>query len=160
MRSKRKQNGKLSALTGSAYDPNASAAKIQYPLYERESQAVALLSARGVSLIKLFKNMAHDLLAHAVSRVADGYGKPVRNAETFIIGCLAGALGIGVSWLALFPINSLIERLSGLEDLTAQLPLLSAILLVLLSIIITMIGGLLPAKKAANKDPVVALRTE
>lgn len=84
----------------------------------------------------------------------------VFNAETFIIGCCAGILGIGVSWLALFPINSVIEKLSGLADLKAQLPIKYSLILIAISIVITIIGGLLPAKKAAKKDPVVALRTE
>lgn len=84
----------------------------------------------------------------------------VFNAETFIIGCCAGLLGIGVSLLALFPINSILEKLSGLTDLEAHLPLSSSIILIVLSIFITIIGGLLPAKKAAKKDPVIALRTE
>lgn len=84
----------------------------------------------------------------------------VFNAETFIIGCCAGLLGIGVSLLAIIPINSIIERLSGLAGLEAQLPLKYSAVLIAISIVITIIGGLLPAKKAAKKDPVIALRTE
>ena len=84
----------------------------------------------------------------------------VFNAETFIIGCCAGLLGIGVSLLALIPINSIIESLTGIADLSAQLPLSSSAILIAISILITMLGGLLPAKKAAKKDPVIALRTE
>lgn len=84
----------------------------------------------------------------------------VFNAETFIIGCCAGLLGIGVSLLALFPINAVIEHLTGIVNLDAQLPFLSCVILIVLSILITMIGGLLPAKKAAKKDPVIALRSE
>ena len=84
----------------------------------------------------------------------------VFNAETFIIGCCAGLLGIGVSLLALFPINTIIAKVSGLSDLTAQLPAQSSVILIAISIIITILGGLLPAKKAAKKDPVIALRTE
>lgn len=84
----------------------------------------------------------------------------VFNAETFIIGCCAGLLGIGVSFLLLFPINSIIERVSGISGITAQIPAASAIILIVISIVITLIGGLLPAKKAAKKDPVIALRTE
>ena len=84
----------------------------------------------------------------------------VFNAETFIIGCCAGLLGIGVSLLALIPINSIIEKLSGLAELEAQLPLTSSAVLIAISILITIVGGLLPAKKAAKKDPVIALRTE
>lgn len=84
----------------------------------------------------------------------------VFNAETFIIGCLAGLLGIGVSYLALLPINAVIAKLSGIANLTAQLPITSSLILILLSVGITILGGLLPVKKAAKKDPVVALRTE
>ncbi len=84
----------------------------------------------------------------------------VFNAETFIIGCCAGLLGIGISLLALIPINSVIESLSGIEGLNAQLPLASSVVLIAISIVITILGGLLPAKKAAKKDPVIALRTE
>lgn len=84
----------------------------------------------------------------------------VFNAETFIIGCCSGILGIGVSFIALFPINSIIEKLSGLADLEAQLPISSSLILIVISIVITIIGGLFPAKKAAKKDPVIALRTE
>lgn len=84
----------------------------------------------------------------------------VFNAETFIIGCCAGLLGIGVSLLAIIPINSVIQKVTGIADLTAQLPLASSVVLIAISIVITIIGGLLPAKKAAKKDPVIALRTE
>ena len=84
----------------------------------------------------------------------------VFNAETFIIGCCAGLLGIGVSLLALFPINAILAKVSGLSDLTAQLPVQSSIILIAISIVITILGGLLPAKKAAKQDPVIALRTE
>ena len=65
-----------------------------------------------------------------------------------------------MSLLALFPINVIIENVSGLTDLKAQLPLQSSIILIAISIVITILGGLLPAKKAAKKDPVIALRTE
>lgn len=84
----------------------------------------------------------------------------VFNAETFIIGCCAGLLGIGVSLLALIPINAIIEKVFGLTGLTAQLPVQSSIILIAISIVITILGGLLPAKKAAKKDPVIALRSE
>lgn len=84
----------------------------------------------------------------------------VFNAETFIIGCCAGLLGIGLSLLALIPINAIIQKLTNINDLSAQLPLRSSVILIGLSVLITIIGGLLPAKKAAMKDPVIALRTE
>ncbi len=84
----------------------------------------------------------------------------VFNAETFIIGCCSGILGIIVSLIAILPINAIIASLTGINDLKAQLPLYSALILIVISIVITMIGGLLPAKSAAKKDPVIALRTE
>ena len=84
----------------------------------------------------------------------------VFNAETFIVGCLSGLIGVGVSYLALLPINAVIAKLSGISDLTAKLPITSALVLVLISVAITIIGGLIPSKKAAKKDPVAALRTE
>lgn len=84
----------------------------------------------------------------------------VFNAETFIIGCCAGLLGIGVSLVLLIPINSIIEKISGITGLTAQLPVASSLILIMISILITLIGGLLPAKKAAKKDLVIALRSE
>lgn len=84
----------------------------------------------------------------------------VFNAETFIIGCCAGLLGIGISLLLTLPINALLQNLLGAATLTVSLPIAYAAILVVLSIVITVIGGLLPAKKAAKKDPVIALRTE
>ncbi|MCQ2521727.1 MAG: ABC transporter ATP-binding protein/permease [Lachnospiraceae bacterium] len=84
----------------------------------------------------------------------------VFNAETFIVGCFAGILGIVVSCLLLIPMNMVIQKVSGLADLKAILPWVSAIILIGISIIITVIGGLLPARKAAKKDPVIALRSE
>lgn len=84
----------------------------------------------------------------------------VFNAETCIIGACAGLLGIGVSALLTLPINALLRLLLGANALKVSLPLHYALMLVLLSIGITIIGGLLPAHKAAAKDPVIALRTE
>ena len=84
----------------------------------------------------------------------------VFNAETFIIGCCAGLLGIGIALLDLLPINAVISGLSGLTELKAQLSPQAAVILILISIAITVLGGLIPAKKAARKDPVIALRTE
>lgn len=84
----------------------------------------------------------------------------VFNAETFIIGCCAGLLGIGISLLCMIPINAILQNLLGAATLTVALPITYVAILVVLSIVITVIGGLLPAKKAAKKDPVIALRTE
>ena len=84
----------------------------------------------------------------------------VFNAETVIIGLLAGVLGVGVTVLLTFPINSLLQGLLDTAALSASLPLPAALFLILLSVAITVIAGLLPAKSAAKKDPVTALRTE
>ena len=84
----------------------------------------------------------------------------VFNAETIIIGFFAGLIGVGITLLMLFPVNMVIHRIVGSPDVNASLPVMGAIMLILLSTVLTMIGGFIPAKKAAKKDPVVALRTE
>ena len=84
----------------------------------------------------------------------------VFNAETFIIGLLAGVLGIGISELLLIPGNAIIHSLVGTTDVNAVLPIGYAAILIALSVVLTLIGGFIPAKKAARKDPVTALRTE
>ena len=84
----------------------------------------------------------------------------VFNAETLIIGLLAGAIGVGASALLTLPINSLMRQLLGAETLTTSLPLGAALILVALSMAITLIAGLVPARSAAKKDPVAALRSE
>ena len=84
----------------------------------------------------------------------------VFNAETIIIGLCAGLLGVGISLLLLIPINAVIGILLGAVTLSAALPVSYAVMLILLSMAITVVGGLLPARNAAKKDPVIALRTE
>ncbi len=81
------------------------------------------------------------------------------NAETLIIGFTSGMLGISISLLLLIPINAIIAALSGISTI-AILPWGYAIVLVAISMILTLIAGLIPSKKAAKKDPVTALRTE
>ena len=84
----------------------------------------------------------------------------VFNAETFIIGLCAGLLGIGISLLLLIPGNALIHFLAGTDEVSAVLPVVPALILIALSVILTLIGGLIPSRKAAKSDPVTALRTE
>ena len=84
----------------------------------------------------------------------------VFNAETFIIGLCSGIIGIGVTLLILIPGNALILHLTNNPDIVAQLPAANAVVLILLSMILTLIGGFIPARKAAKKDPVIALRSE
>ena len=82
------------------------------------------------------------------------------NAETFIVGLLSGIFGIGISYLLIPIINAVIHHYTGNIPLSAVLYLNNALLLVLLSIILTLIGGLIPSRSASKKDPVEALRSE
>ena len=84
----------------------------------------------------------------------------VFNAETFIIGLLAGVLGIVITLLLLIPGNMLIHNIAGTTNVNAQLPVMGAVILITLSVILTLIGGLIPSRKAAKSDPVTALRSE
>ncbi len=83
----------------------------------------------------------------------------VFNAETFIVGLIAGLLGIGITILLTFPINSLIYTITGVA-VNVALPPIGGVILVLISMILTIIAGLIPAKMASKRDPVEALRTE
>lgn len=84
----------------------------------------------------------------------------VFNAETCIIGFCAGLMGIGITLLLIIPINAVIHALAGVNNINAVLPVSPAIVLILLSIFLTFIGGLIPSKKASKSDPVEALRNE
>ena len=83
----------------------------------------------------------------------------VFNAETFIIGVSAGLIGIGITLLLNIPINIVIKKFTNVSGLT-YLPFWGAIILVIISMILTVIAGLIPSSIAAKKDPVEALRTE
>ena len=83
--------------------------------------------------------------------------KRVFTAESFIIGLASGVLGIVVSLLLIIPINLILAHFTGISGL-AHLPWGGAVILILISIVLTFISGLLPAKAAAKKDPVIALR--
>lgn len=83
----------------------------------------------------------------------------VFNAETLIVGLISGLIGIGITVLLTFPINGLIYALTGVKVVTA-VPFAAGVILVLISMFLTIIAGLIPAKIASKKDPVIALRTE
>ena len=83
----------------------------------------------------------------------------VFNAETFIVGLIAGLLGIGVTVLLNIPITKIIYAVTGVT-VTVSLPVAGGVILVLISMILTIIAGLIPARMASKKDPVEALRTE
>ena len=82
------------------------------------------------------------------------------NAETIIIGFASGVIGVGMTWLLCIPINAIIQHLTGLLALKAILPWQVAAILVGISVVLTSFAGVIPARSAAKKDPVVALRTE
>ncbi|MCD8036637.1 MAG: ABC transporter ATP-binding protein/permease [Clostridiales bacterium] len=84
----------------------------------------------------------------------------VFNAETFIIGFCAGVMGIVISLLLLIPGNMIIHMLTGNTRVNAVLPAVPALLLVVLSVVLTVIGGLIPSKAAAKSDPASALRAD
>ena len=83
----------------------------------------------------------------------------VFNAETFIIGFAAGLLGILITLILTIPINAIIKAIAGVSGI-ASLPFGGAIILVIISMVLTIIAGLIPSKMASKKDPVEALRTE
>ena len=82
------------------------------------------------------------------------------NAETFIIGLLSGLLGIGISYALIPIINAVLHHYTGNIPLSASLAIDRALILIILSVILTLIGGLIPARAASKKDPVEALRSE
>ena len=84
----------------------------------------------------------------------------VFNAETLIVGLCAGLIGIVSTMLLCIPINAVVHHLTGIYSINAVLPPLAAVILVAISIGLTVVAGLIPSRLAANKDPVVALRTE
>ncbi|NLJ95535.1 MAG: ABC transporter permease, partial [Clostridiales bacterium] len=84
----------------------------------------------------------------------------VFNAETFIVGVFAGLIGVGITLILLVPINAIIHAAANTTDINASLPVYNAVVLVVLSMLLTLVAGLIPSRKAAKKDPVEALRTE
>ena len=82
------------------------------------------------------------------------------NAETVIIGFSSGLLGVLITYLLCIPINLILHHLTGIGNLSAYLPVPAAIVLVLISVVLTLFAGVIPSRSAAKKDPVVALRSE
>ncbi len=82
------------------------------------------------------------------------------NAETVIIGFTSGLLGVIITYLLCIPINLILHNLTGLNNLSAILPVQTAVVLIVISMLLTLIAGIIPSRSAAKKDPVVALRTE
>ena len=84
----------------------------------------------------------------------------VFNAETLIIGLAAGAIGIGLTLLLCIPITAIVQYYTQLDNIRATLPWQGAVILVVISMVLTLIAGIIPSRSAAKKDPVIALRTE
>ena len=82
------------------------------------------------------------------------------NAETVIIGFTSGALGVIITYILCIPINLILHHLTGINTLSAYLPVPVAVILVLISVALTLFSGIIPSRSAAKKDPVVALHTE
>ena len=130
----------------------------------------ALIAFTSVSLVVstvmigiiTFVSVVERIKEIGVIRSLGGRKKDVShlfNAETFIIGLLAGLIGVGSTYLISVIVNLILRPLINYPNIAA-LPISNAIILVLLSIGLTLISGLIPASSAAKKDPVVALRTE
>ena len=83
----------------------------------------------------------------------------VFDAETFILGIFSGLLGIGLAWLLVFPLNSILYAITDLVNV-AQLNPVHALILIFISTVLTILGGHLPARMAAKKDAAIALRSE
>ena len=82
------------------------------------------------------------------------------NAETVIIGFTSGTLGVLITYLLCIPINLVLHRLTGIQNLSATLPIPVALILIGISMLLTLFAGVIPSRSAAKKNPVVALRTE
>ena len=82
------------------------------------------------------------------------------NAETLIVGFAAGLIGVLITYLLCIPVNMILFHFTQIASLKAQLPIGAALILVLISMVLTLFAGLIPSRSAAKKDPVVALRTE
>lgn len=82
------------------------------------------------------------------------------NAETVMIGLASGLLGVGITYLLCIPINLILHHLTGIGNLSAHLPLPAALIFVVISVLLTLLAGIIPSRSAAKKDPVVALRSE
>ena len=144
----------ITELTGSIMD----AVTIVLVAFASISLVVSLIMIAIITYISVIERIKEIGILRALGARKKDITR-VFNAETFIIGITSGALGIGIAYLLTIPTNMIIYKMTELENV-ARLNPLYALALVVISVVLTLIGGLIPAKMAANKDPVAALRTE
>ena len=130
------------------------------------SSIVLALIILTISLVEIYLMIRSSFLSRikevGILRAIGARKKDIRrvfNAETFIIGLASGVLGISITILLNIPINIIINKLSGINNVSI-LPISGAIILILISVVLTIIAGLIPSSIASKKDPVIALRTE
>ena len=123
------------------------------------SLVVSSIMIGVITLISVMERRKEIGILRAIGASKRNVGQ-VFNAETFITGLLAGVIGIIVTEILIIPANAIIRSVADNADIRAQLPIIAAFILILLSIFLTMIAGLLPARKASKSDPVSALRSE
>lgn len=144
----------ITELTGSIMD----AVTIVLIAFAAISLVVSLIMIAIITYISVIERVKEIGILRALGARKKDITR-VFNAETFIIGLASGALGIGIAYLLTIPINMVIYHITELENVAVLNPLY-ALALVAISLLLTILGGLIPAKMAANKDPVAALRTE
>ena len=130
----------------------------------------ALDSETSIQVMKLLKEIAKDKLVIMVTHnpeLAEQYAnRIVRIKDGTLTGDsnpytpASGLISVGISYLAIIPINAIVYNLTGIEGLKAFLPPQAAVMLVAISMVLTLIAGLIPSRVASKKDPVEALRTE
>ena len=123
------------------------------------SLAVSSIMIGGITYISVLERRKEIGILRAIGASKHNVSE-VFNAETFIIGMCSGVIGVGLCLLLLIPGNMLIHSIAGTTSVTAVLPPKAALVLIVLATLLTILGGLIPARSAAKCNPVTALRSE